>query len=102
MTEPKPKIDPELVRVIEAAAERAAKRATNRAVRQVLLTLGFNAETPSGVIESQEDAAWIRRVRKASESRPAQYGVVAFSAFMSLIGGLVAIFIKHFLDSVWK
>lgn len=89
-----PKIDPETMRAIESAAEKAAKRATTRAVRDVMLALGIDARTPTAVLEHQSDSAFLRRVRLASESRPAKFGFAIFSAVLSLIGGLVALILK--------
>jgi len=97
-----PKIDPAIIRAIEAAAEKAAKRATNRAVKHVLLELGIQAETPSGIIEQQKDAAFTRRVRLTAESTPAKLGLASFAAFLSVIGGLIVLAVRYFIDHHWK
>ena len=91
-------LDPAVARAIDAAAERAAKRATNRAVKQILLQLGVNAETGKDAQEHQQDMHFLRRVRVASESRPAKLVVAGVSAFLMMLGGIVVASFKYFLE----
>lgn len=93
----KVKLSDEMLHAIEQAAERAARRATARALKQFLLALGINAETPEGLIEGQKDAAFTRRVRLASESAPARYGAVIVGGLFTILGAIIAITVKHIM-----
>lgn len=96
------KVDPALMRAIEATAEKAAKRAVTRAMKQFMLQLGTNAMTPEGVKASQQDAAFLHRMRITAESAPGKLGLAALGALLSLVGGIVLFFFKSFFDSHWK
>ncbi|MCK1668611.1 hypothetical protein [Bradyrhizobium sp. 153] len=93
-----PKIDPAILRAIEATAEKAAKRAVTRAMKQFMLQLGTNAITPEGIKESQQDAAFLHRMRVSAESAPGKLGLAALGALLSLVGGVILFFFKKYFD----
>jgi hypothetical protein len=88
-------LTPELRLAIDAAAERAAKRAVTRTTKQILIAIGINSETGVDQSESQKDMHFVRRVRLASESTPAKISFGVFTAFLSLIGGLIILSVQY-------
>lgn len=87
-------LTPETLHAIEEAAKRAAKSA----VKEILLTMGQDAENPSAILESQKDAAFLRRVRRATESRAARYSLAAFSALLSFVGALITLAVAYVVN----
>lgn len=86
---PKLKLDPAILAAIEEAAERAAKRNANRVVKHILVALGINATTPEDQIETQKDAAFLRKLRINLDTRAGKIGYAVLAALLSLSAGLI-------------
>ncbi len=86
-----PSYDAEVLAAIERVATVAATSAAREAVKQMFVQLGFNAERASDQIEQQKDNAFVRNLRRSSESRPAKIGMAVFAAFLSVCGALIVL-----------
>jgi hypothetical protein len=87
--------DKDVLDVIEKIASVAAERAARAAVHEILPLLGFNVEKASDQIETQKDQAFLRKLRRSAETRPAQLGLAVFSAGLSILGALTLLGLQY-------
>lgn len=87
----------EVLRAVNAAANRAADKASRTAVKETLLALGIDTSTPGAVVEFQRDQAYVRKTRTFSEARSTKYGVAAIGLLFTVAGGVLAAYIKKIM-----
>jgi len=81
----------EIRRIADEAAERAARKVVSIAVRETLVSIGFD---PSHPLEAQADAQFLRSTRQRCE----QAGSKAAMLMVALIvGGVLTTFWKGFV-----
>lgn len=107
------RIDPDLMRAINAAAEQSAERAAKRALRaqkemtkeaiyETLAALGFRTDTHEARQEIALDTRFLRKIRIAAETNPGRYGFVIFTALVTVAGALLTYAIQQLLAPLFS
>jgi hypothetical protein len=82
---------------VKTAITVAARAAAETAVKRTMLTMGVDISTVRGVRETQQDMAFLRRLRLVTDSRNAKLIVIVFSTVMAILGAGATTLVQQYL-----
>jgi hypothetical protein len=82
---------------LKAAINVAARAAAETAVKRTMITMGVDITTVRGVKDTQQDMAFLRRLRLVTDSRNAKLIVIVFSTVMAILGAGATTIVQQWL-----